>query len=396
MIQLASEELCTACGACAYRCPQKCIKMLENDIGVPYPVIDSEVCIECHACEKSCPVLFSPQGNIPQTVYAAWSVDEEQRLTSASGGIAYEFYQYAIKHGYKCVGAYLNADFTVSLKLAKEPEELIVFKNSKYVYSEIHTLLPRISEELRHGEKILVMGLPCQIAAIKKLFPHQENLVLVEILCHGNTPSSYLKQHIEYIEQRVGKRAAVVDFRTPSYQTYTFTFTLRDNKGEEFYAARAKDGDTYQYAYHSAVSYRESCYHCSFAKEERIGDITLADYWGLGNKIPFNHEKKNVSMVQINSEKGSLFWNAVVRSGNVFSQERPMEEARAGNPRLLRTNPKSKDRLTFEREILKHHGDFEKATKELVKQYLKRQNESRLVLHFRGLLYRINKVIRKL
>ena len=396
MIKLASAELCTACGACVYRCPQKCIKMPENDIGVPYPVIDIEACIECHTCEKSCPVLFSPQGNIPQTVYAAWSVDEEQRLTSASGGIAYEFYQYAIKHGYKCVGASLNADFTVSLKLAEKPEELIAFKNSKYVYSEIHTLLPRISEELRHGEKILVMGLPCQIAAIKKLFPHQENLVLVEILCHGNTPSSYLKQHIEYIEQRTGKRAAVVDFRTPSYQTYTYTFTLRDHNGEEFYAARAKDGDTYQYAYHRAVSYRESCYHCSFAKEERVGDITLADYWGLGNKTPFNHEIRNVSMVQINSEKGSSFWDDVVSSGVVYTEERPLEEAQEGNPRLLRTNPKSKDRIIFEREIAQNHGDFEKAIKEPIKLYLKRQNDSRLVLHFRGFIYRIKKMMCKL
>ena len=396
MITLASKDTCTACGACAHRCPHQCISMQENTIGEIYPIIDNDKCIQCHACEKICPVLVLPEGNIPQTVYAAWSIKEEQRLSSASGGVAYECYQYAIFHGYKCVGASMNADLTVSLKIAETADELIAFKNSKYVFSEIYDLLPRITEELRHGEKILMMGLPCQIAAVKKMFPHHDNLLLVEILCHGNTPYSYLKQHIESIEQRVGKKTATVDFRTPSYKTYTYTFTLRDNKGEEFYAARAKDGDTYQYAYHSAVSYRESCYHCSFAKEERIGDITLADYWGLGNKIPFNHEKKNVSMVQINSEKGSLFWNAIVRSGNVFSEERPIEEARAGNPRLLRTNPKSKDRLTFEKEILKYHGDFEKATKELVKQYLKRQNESRLVLHFRGLLYRINKVIRKL
>ena len=367
MISLAPKETCTACGACAFRCPRGSIKMQEDLIGVPYPSINIDTCIECHACEKSCPVLSSPKGNEPQTVYAAWSLRKEHRLSSASGGIAYESYQYAISHGYKCIGASVNHDFTVSLKMAETVDDLVAFKNSKYVFSEIFDVLPLISEGLHRGDKILMMGLPCQIAAVKKLFPHQENILLVEILCHGNTPQAYLKQHIESIEQCTGKKAATVDFRNHSYYTYTYTFTLQDDNGDEFYAARAKDGDTYQYAYHNAVSYRESCYHCSFAKEERVGDITLADSWGLGNKIPFNHEKRNVSMVQINSEKGSSFWDDVVSSGVVYAEERPLEEAREGNPRLLRTNPKSKDRIIFEKEIMRYQGDFEKATVGLTK-----------------------------
>ena len=130
MINLASKNLCTGCAACSYVCPQKCISMKEDNIGVVYPVIDTKDCIECHRCENSCPILNFSDFNEPQKVYAAWSTDEEERFTSASGGIAIEIYKEALTQGWYCIGAVQKQDFSVSLQMAETIDKLTPFKNS--------------------------------------------------------------------------------------------------------------------------------------------------------------------------------------------------------------------------------------------------------------------------
>lgn len=47
-----------------------------------------------------------------------------------------------------------------------------------------------------------------------------------------------------------------------------------------------------------------------YAKAERISDITICDYWGLGTEVPFEHPYTgSVSAVLINSDKGELFFD---------------------------------------------------------------------------------------
>lgn len=48
-----------------------------------------------------------------------------------------------------------------------------------------------------------MIALPCQIAAIKKMFyRYLDNLLLVDLVCHGVTPADYLIQHIRSIEHK--------------------------------------------------------------------------------------------------------------------------------------------------------------------------------------------------
>lgn len=393
MIKLAFPDSCTACGACAYRCPKNCISMQEDNIRQLYPIIDTNYCVDCHACENVCPVLHEPKGNLPFESYAAWSLDEEQRQTSASGGVAYEFYKHALKMGYKCVGASFNDDFSVTLKVAETEEELLPFKNSKYVFSDAYDVFPKIQKLLQQGEWILMMGLPCQIAAARKIYKNHENLLLVEILCHGTAPYSYLNQHIKVIEKQQGRRARAMSFRAPEYNTYTYTFTLYDECGKCMHAAKVSE-DSYQYGYHRGVTYRESCYHCAFAKSERVGDIVLCDYYGLGKDYPCSYNFRNVSCILVNTEKGKDFVDNVKNSGTLFWEKRFVEEAVKGNPRLIKPNPKTKDRLAFEKRIRECQGNFEEAIAPLFEKYKKRENEPVYMKRYRAWMSRIKKMIR--
>lgn len=361
MIKLASTDNCTGCGACAARCPKQCISMKENDIGIILPSLDPTKCLECHACEKVCPILAPAMPHKPQKAYASWSLDEEERRTSASGGIAAELYKYAIKSGYKVIGASQNDDLSVTHKIASSIDELSVFKNSKYVFSDAYDIFPRIKELLQVGETILFVGLPCQVAALRKLYKDHQNLLLVEVVCHGTTPLSYLRQHVKMLEEREGQKTARMFFRDPELGTQFFTFSLYNADGDRFYAGRTKDGDTYQYGYHRAVTYRENCYNCQFARVERIADITISDYKGLGTLAPCSYENKKVSSLLVNTQKGDSFVSMMTESGAVFTEERPLMEPISGDKQLRQSSMKTADRYRFEEQIKASNGCFEPA-----------------------------------
>ena len=335
-------------------------------------MIDSTKCVECHSCEKVCPILSGPAScQSEKGVYAAWSNDEEERRTSASGGIAIEMYKYAVSNGWLVVGAVQNKDFSVSHKMASTDEELAAFKNSKYVFSDAYAVFSEIKSALnfKDNKKVLFIGLPCQVAALRKLFRDNENLLLVEVVCHGTTPFSYLKQHIDILSSRYGKTATRMSFRDPILNTYTYTLTLYNKKGELFYAKRTKDGDTYQFGYHRAVSYRENCYQCRFAKPERNADITIADYHGLGLSAPCSFSARKVSLILENTSNGSAFVDSLIHNRCIHAEQRPLEEPFKGEAQLRHPSQKNKYRLMFEKEITASLGDFETAITKPFKRY---------------------------
>ena len=55
--------------------------------------------------------------------------------------------------------------------------------------------------------------------------------------------------------------------------------------------------------------YRESCYQCLFANINRVGDITIGDFWGVAKCHPEFFSEKGVSCVLVNTEKGVLLFN---------------------------------------------------------------------------------------
>lgn len=335
--------------------------MRENHIGIVLPEIDTASCIECHTCEKICPILNEVPSYDSRKAYAAWSNDDEERRTSASGGIAAEMYKLAVDKGFKIVGAVQQEDFSVDHELSDSKVTISAFKNSKYVFSSAYKVFDEIRRELKDNRNILFIGLPCQVAALRKLFRDNENLILVEVVCHGTTPVSYLRQHIDMLSQQTGNVAKRMSFRDPHTYTFTFTFTLYNSDNQRFYAKRTKDGDTYQFGYHRAVTYRENCYHCRFAQPERNADITIADYHGLGLVAPASYDARNVSLILEHTDKGHDFVNELITEKRITAEERPLEEPFKGEAQLRHPSQKNKYRKMFEEDITKFEGDFEKA-----------------------------------
>ena len=84
----------------------------------------------------------------------------------------------------------------------------------------------------------------------------------------------------------------------------------------------------------SSEWFREVCYSCPFAAEQRISDITLGDFWNA-EELPERFGKnRRVSVVIINSEKGEALFNEIKSVLNFTASS--WETAKEGNSNLYK------------------------------------------------------------
>ncbi len=365
MNEICPRSECTGCKACISSCPNNCITMQNDNMDIPYPVINSEKCINCGKCNRSCPNCSKlVKFHNTKRVYASWSKDKQIRMQSASGGVASEFYRYFFNIGGFNSGVCfdgLHAKF-VPIRDLKDIE---LVRNSKYVYSDTNDIYKEIKSQLINSVPVLFIGLPCQVAGLYAFLGKEfDNLITVDIVCHGVVPSEYFQQHVNFIEKRRNAKAKVISFRDPLYYTYTYTFTLSDNKGKEFYRKQVYEDDVYQLGYHKALIYRENCYNCKYAQQKRVGDLTICDFSGVGQYAPFNYDCMKVSCVLVNTNKGSELLDKMTES--LYIEERPKGEAFDFEPQLNVPYKPHVHRSVFKQEYLKSRNFEKAASKALV------------------------------
>lgn len=327
MKEICKKEECTACNACVVACPKQCIKMEEGKNKALYPVINQDICVDCGYCVKTCPNNKKIELHNTKKIYSAWSNDTEIRMNSASGGVCAELYKYYLSLGVDgyAVGVVFNENFEVVYKQIKTLEDLRQSQNSKYVYSNTKNIFKEIKEALVNNKQVLFIGLPCQVAGLLSYLKQgYDNLTTVDLVCHGVSPLDYLRQHVSKIERDYGRTANSISFRDPRYYTYTFTFTLSD-KDDDFYKCRVEENDVYQLGYHHALIYRENCYICKYAQRQRVGDITLCDFTGVGMKAPYKYDRNNINCLLVNTEKGQALIDKL--QSKISLDERPFDEA---------------------------------------------------------------------
>ena len=358
-------DKCSACGVCINICPKGCISYLKKETGTKVAVINKNSCVNCHLCKKVCPQLDTVEGLESFVCYAAWSFDDTIRTNSASGGIATELYRFFSDKGYKLAGVSMTPMHTAEFSLSDSFESMPAYRNSKYVYSDAGNIYYEVGKNLVNQRGVLFIGLPCQVAALKKyLFVKKISLELlftVDIVCHGTTPEQFLGEHIEHIEKKKKKKTIHVEFRDPEEKTSSFTFSLKDAE-HTFYKRRVKANDVYQIGYHAGITYRDNCYSCQFATRKRQGDITLADFSYVGSYEFCSYSNENVSCVLINSKKGESLFSELCSTDRIFYEKRPIEEEVTTEKQLNYPTRVPREREKFLKEIKSNNG-FEKAMK---------------------------------
>ncbi len=278
---------CNGCMACSSVCLKQCITIADS-INSINAEIDETVCINCKLCERVCPNVTKPEKTSPIEWKQGWA-EKDIRNKSTSGGAASAIIRFFIQSGGYVASCLLKGgefafELTNDIEIAKK------FAGSKYVKSNPEGIYKKVQERLK-TDKVLFIGLPCQVAALKNYIKNQENLFTIDLICHG-TPSVKLLD--QYLDERGYKLKELKDVK---FRTKTDMGLSVD--GEKINLSRVTDD--YLCAFLESIDYTENCYSCQFASLDRVSDVTLGDSWGTEYK---NEEKNGISLVLIQSEKG--------------------------------------------------------------------------------------------
>ena len=179
-------HLCLGCGLCEDICPKHCITIQRKD-GEHRPVLDTSLCLgdKCGRCLKVCPGvginlsetsrLLYENGRQDKyigryvSLYTGYSLDEDIRYHSASGGMVSQFLIYLLDKkiidGAVVTGFSEEDHLTPVSYIARTKEDVIKARSSKYC----PVALNKVGNEIAGVEgKYVIVGLPCHIQGFRK------------------------------------------------------------------------------------------------------------------------------------------------------------------------------------------------------------------------------------
>lgn len=381
MDNICSREFCTGCGVCVDVCRHQAITLEYGDDYFLHPIINQEKCINCRLCQKRCPILNYDDSLKHDNIctYAAWSTNKETYFESATAGLATEISRYYISKGGVVVGCGYDESMVATHRIGTTEDDIKSFQKSKYVQSKTTpNLYNDIKELLDDGKEVFFVGVGCQCYALRHFLQKDySNLLICDLVCHGGASGKLLKAHVTTIEKKIRKEIRAVTFRGGQYDC---TFTCYDKDGNVIFH-KGQYTDEYFLAFMNRIIYRPSCYTCYFAGPRRIGDITLADFWGIDpNFLRENgHGKHVINMLMTNTPKGC---NHIDNQPNIIKVERGLSEAIEGIDTLKEQCEKPNNYEDFYQQL---GVDFDKAVRTIYKKHYSRQR----IIQIKGVIVKV-------
>ena len=294
----------------------------------------------------------------PIVCYAARTADGALLQASSSGGMFTELARQIFEDGGLVVGAGWNREtMCAEHKCASNEDEIAELRGSKYTESDLSKVYKPIKEALSRGQKVLFTGLPCQVAAMRKTFGGDENLILCGIICFCMAEPAVWKKYVSELERKAGSKITSVRFRDKrdGWRRGTFVVEFEDaskNIAESLYT------NAYCRAYFGRLATRKSCLDCQFRSGRCSADLIIGDFWGVEDHWPEMDDNKGISAVLLFTEKGRALFNSL----NVSKRQISYHQVVAKNP-FLETSVKvdAKQRERFERAY--QHVDMASAVR---------------------------------
>lgn len=345
-MKLCDKALCNGCMACVNVCSHDALRWTYDQEGFGYPDVIEERCTDCGRCEKICPVLspFKKQMD-KQQVYACWSGNQQLRMKSSSGGFFSELALAVLSQHGVVVGAAFNKDWQVHHVLVENKTDLFKIRGSKYVQSQIGFVYRKVKEILDEGRLLLFSGTPCQIAGLYAfLNKTYDNLITVDLVCHGVPSPRIFRQYVAYMEYKLKTTITELSFRDKRYSWRFFNMRMRLKNRKTYIGAYFSD--PFLRGFLRDYFLRPACHTCQFTSTQRMGDVSMADYWGYKSRRFFDKNLRyGVSMIIVNNEKGSKFFQQIVSQLTYYPLS--MDEAVCTNLPLSKPFPMPDARKIF-------------------------------------------------
>ncbi len=353
--------------ACADICPKGAVSV-KDTLLANNAEIDADKCINCGACYKVCQVNNPPKLNSPVLWKQGWADDASLRALSSSGGAAAALSRAFISDGgVVCSCKFEKGGFV--FKTAESLGELAEFAGSRYVKSNPSGAYKAVNKLLKSGKKVLFIGLPCQVAAMRNFTGDSPALYTADLICHGSpspeTLNIFLRQSgitpekLENLYFRDGTQFQLMKGKN-------------DKKTALFYE---KTNDKYMISFLNCFIFTENCYSCPYARGERVSDITLGDSWG--SELSEDEKAKGISLLICQSEKGQ---ELLKKSGmKLFDVD--IENAVKNNSQLKEPSKKPPHREVFLNAVY-NGGSYEKLIRKYYPKKCFKQWVKRILLKF--------------
>jgi len=356
ILQIVEKNRCSGCGICAGICPSKAIKMvIEENIGFYRPLVDENKCTHCGKCLQICPFADNNYKEINSKeelfgnaikVYSGWAKDDNIRYKSASGGIATALsLEMMDKEGYFIGGTAYQKDNPIRTEsfIAKNEEDVHRFISSKYIPSEYSKVVREIIKNKRN--KYVIIGLPCQIAALRNIFGYKdENIILIDIFCGKMVSTKLTEKYIQLCLNNI----EFINFRDKITSWYNSSITCgsKNNKISKYF----RDSIFGKFL-NNKIFTQTVCYNCRYGSAG-LSDITLGDFW---NKEKFSNERNGVSLVITRTDRGE---EIIKNMKSIRIKEENKEELFITQPHfLLALDKKKREKLVIKNRKLLEEAD---------------------------------------
>ena len=284
--------------------------MMPDEEGFFYPVIDEKTCIHCDQCRKVCPALKKEsvmQAVYEQKAYAGSCMEKNRLLRSSSGGAAYALAKCFLQQSGTVFGVRYNEDYRgARFTQVNDLEELDWLSGSKYVESDRQELFRGIKPLLASGRRVLVIGLPCDIAAVRSLMGWDPNLYTCKLICRSNTSNKVLRDFLDARESEQGSKLTRLSLRYKIDGEPQLPTRVRvDFEDGNYYL---EDFVTTDFGIAFQILTRPSCSCCHYKSSQYLSDVTVGDFQGIsrdaeyfninGVSLIFQHTPKGKELLQ--------------------------------------------------------------------------------------------------
>lgn len=333
-------DFCAECNSCKQICPKSAISMVIDDEGFSRPMIANELCINCGLCLKVCPMKNSESLKYKEgKVFAVQARNKDLLSQSSSGGMFSLISKFILSESGIVYGAAWDNNLNLHHIGVESISELSKLRGSKYVHSDINNCFVDIRKHLNNGRLVYFTGTPCQVAGLR-LFLRKDfkNLLTSDLVCHGTPSQKIFKLFVSQIEKDRKSKLINYSFRDKRVAGWSCnspsSLYIDLKSGKCKYSYFDKNMMAYSKAFIKGDLTRMDCYSCPFANPQRVGDITLADYWDVRKQHPeFPNIKAGVSLVIVNTDRGCEVFDKI--KGDTVWINSTMENAKKTSNRNL-------------------------------------------------------------
>lgn len=284
----------------------------------------------------------------PLNVYACYNLNKSVRLSSSSGAVFSSLAELVLEQQGVVYGVAMSDDcYSAEFISVISKDDLKKLRGSKYLQAKVGDTYKSVKSDLLSGKMVLFSGTGCQVNGLKCFLGKEyDNLLCVDVICHGAPSPALWREYVKYQEQKFGMKLIDINFRCKD-KSWTDSGMLvvgKDVSNEEIKKYIPKDMDPYMQMFLRDFCLRPSCYQC-IAKKVKMSDLTIADFWGVDNVVSDMNDDKGTSLVIVRTARGKDIFLRI--SDRMKWKEVSYEQAVRANPAEYRSCDKPIQRQFF-------------------------------------------------